>query len=106
MSWSPDGRKITVVDFKSNTSQDAYLLDVESGEAEHLTPRDEDVRFFPASWAADGSGFYVLTDEGREYIGLAFYDLGAAELPLGRDAGLGCRAGGGLEGWPLSRLGP
>ncbi|HUG13774.1 MAG TPA: S9 family peptidase [Thermomicrobiales bacterium] len=79
LSWSPDGRKIAVIDFKSNTSADGYLLDVESGEAEHLTPRDEELRFFPASWAADGSGFYVLTDEGREYIGLAFYDLGAGQ---------------------------
>lgn len=78
LSWSPDGGTITVVDFKSNTSQDAYLLDAESGEAEHLTPRDEDLRFFPGPWAADGSGFYVLTDEGREYTGLAFYDLGKA----------------------------
>jgi dipeptidyl aminopeptidase/acylaminoacyl peptidase len=74
-SWSPDGSKIAVLDFKSNTSTDGYLLDVVSGEITHLTPRDTDMRFFPASWAADGSGFFVLTDEGREFIGLAFYDL-------------------------------
>jgi len=79
LNWSPDGRKIAVVDAKSNTDTDGYLLDVESGETEHLTPRDEELRFFPASWAADGSGFYVLTDEGREHMGLAFYDLGAAQ---------------------------
>lgn len=79
VSWSPDGRKIAVVDAKSNTSTDGYLLDVETGEAEHLTPRDEELRFFPASWAADGSGFYVLTDEDSEHMGLAFYDLSAAQ---------------------------
>src|SRR5690606_36415377 len=78
LNWSPDGRKVAVVDFKSNTSQDAYLLDLASAEAAHLTPRDEEVQFIPATWAADGSGFYVLTDEGREFSGLALYDLGAA----------------------------
>ena len=28
-------------------------------------------------WAADGSGFYFLSDDGREFRGLAFYDVEA-----------------------------
>jgi dipeptidyl aminopeptidase/acylaminoacyl peptidase len=75
VNWSPDGRRLTVVDFKSNISTDGYLIDAASGEATHLTPRDAELRFLPAAWAADGSGFFVLTDEGRENMGLAFYDL-------------------------------
>jgi dipeptidyl aminopeptidase/acylaminoacyl peptidase len=78
LSWSPDGRKIAVMHAKSNTSIDGYLLDVESSEAKHLTPLDVEMRFVPSAWAADGSGFYVLTDEDREHVGLAFYDLAAA----------------------------
>ena len=34
-----------------------------------MTPHDEDGVYFPGPWAADGSGFYLLTDEGREFQG-------------------------------------
>lgn len=73
--WSPDGERMTIVDYGSNTRQDIYLLNVETGEAEHLTPRDGDVKNLPGPWAADGSGFYLLSDEDREYQGLAFHDI-------------------------------
>ena len=39
-----------------------------------LTPRDGEVKNFPGPWAGDGSGFYVLSDEDREFLGLAFQD--------------------------------
>ena len=32
-------------------------------------PHDEDGIYAPGPWAADGSGFYLLTDEGREFRG-------------------------------------
>lgn len=73
--WSPDGRKMAVVDFKTNTDQDIYVLDVESAELVKATPHDGEIGFIPVGWAADGSGFYVLTDEGREFTGLAFHRL-------------------------------
>ena len=53
------------------------MIDLESGEAPEVTPHDEDGLYIPGPWASDGSGFYLLTDEGREFRGLAFYDLAA-----------------------------
>ena len=75
--WSPDGRQIVALDAKSNTNNDVYLLDADTGAAEMVAPRDGDVRNYPVAWAADGSGFYLLSDEDREFMGLAFYDIGS-----------------------------
>ena len=74
-SWSPDGKSIAVVDFKSNTDMDLYVLTVDDEEMRHLTPHEGEIQYLPGPWAADGSGFWLLTDEGREFAGLAFFDL-------------------------------
>jgi dipeptidyl aminopeptidase/acylaminoacyl peptidase len=71
-SFSPDGRSLLVVDFRSNSDTSLHVVDAASGEQRELTPHDGEVKFWPGPWAADGSGFYVLTDEGREFQGLAF----------------------------------
>jgi dipeptidyl aminopeptidase/acylaminoacyl peptidase len=74
-AFSPDGSKVIVLEFRSNSDTSLHLVDVESGEATELTPHEGEVKFFPGPWAADGSGFYLLTDEGREFMGLAFQEL-------------------------------
>lgn len=79
VSFSPDGRSLLAADFRSNTDISLYLVDVASGEARELTPHEGEAKFLPGPWAADGSGFYVLTDRGREFLGLAFQRLDAGE---------------------------
>jgi dipeptidyl aminopeptidase/acylaminoacyl peptidase len=78
--WSPDGTKLLAVDVRHNSDQSIHLVDLESGEAPEVTPHEEDGLYIPGPWAADGSGFYLLTDEGREFRGLAFYDLAAGRF--------------------------
>ena len=73
--WSPDGQRSLVVDVKSNTNLDIYLLNPESGEQRLLTEHEGEIKYFPGPWSPDSSGFYFLTDEGREFTGLAFFDL-------------------------------
>ena len=74
-NFSPDGRTLQAVDLRGNTDISVFLLDAESGEATELTPHEGQVKFLPGPWATDGSGFYLLTDEGREFQGLAFQHL-------------------------------
>jgi len=76
-TWSPDGSQLLVIDFRNNSDVSIFLVDVEAGESRELTPHDDEAIFLPGPWAADGSGFYLVTDEGSEFRGLAFYDLGA-----------------------------
>jgi dipeptidyl aminopeptidase/acylaminoacyl peptidase len=78
--WSPDGTKLLAVDFRNNSDTSIHLVDLESGETTELTPHDEDGIYAPGPWAADGSGFYLLSDEGREFRGLGFYDLAAGRF--------------------------
>lgn len=68
-----------VVDAKSNTDTNIYVLDVASEEMTICTPHEGDVYFTSVGWAADGSGFFVLSDEGREFKGLAFHSLERGE---------------------------
>jgi dipeptidyl aminopeptidase/acylaminoacyl peptidase len=75
--WSPDGTRLLVLDVRSNSDQSIHL--VEDGDARELTPHGGEIKFLPGPWARDGSGFYLLTDEGREFVGLAFFDLDRGE---------------------------
>ncbi len=75
--WSPDGTQLLAMEMRNNSESSIHLVDVESRGARELTP-DEDTVFVPGPWAADGSGFYLLTDAGSEFRGLAFYDLEAS----------------------------
>jgi len=74
-TWSPDGKSVTVVDAKSNTNLELYVVTVDDEEMRHLTPHEGEIQYMPGPWAADGSGFWVLSDEGREFTGLAYWDL-------------------------------
>jgi dipeptidyl aminopeptidase/acylaminoacyl peptidase len=58
-----------------NINHDLYLVDVETGANRLLTPHEGDNRFYPGPWAPDGSGFYLMTDQGRDFAGLAFFRL-------------------------------
>jgi dipeptidyl aminopeptidase/acylaminoacyl peptidase len=73
--FSPDGTKLIGLEFRSNSDMSLFLIDIESGDATEVTPHEGEVKFLPGPWVADGSGFYVLTDEGREFMGLAFQPL-------------------------------
>jgi hypothetical protein len=78
--WSPDGSKLLAVDFRSNTDQSIFVLHVDSDEATEITPHEGEVKFLPGPWLADGSGFFLLTDEGREFTGLALLTSPVARL--------------------------
>jgi dipeptidyl aminopeptidase/acylaminoacyl peptidase len=77
--FSPDGTKLLTLDFRANDDQSVFLVDLASGDVEELTPHDTATKNVPGPWAADGSGFYLLSDGGREFVGLAFHDLASGE---------------------------
>jgi dipeptidyl aminopeptidase/acylaminoacyl peptidase len=75
VGWSPDGRYLVIADERSNTDQTILLHDTHTGSSTDATPHDGDIIFFPGPWSPDGSGFYFITNQGREFNGLAFYKL-------------------------------
>ncbi|HET8629370.1 MAG TPA: S9 family peptidase [Thermomicrobiales bacterium] len=109
-SWSPDGRAALVVRADSNTNQDLYLCDARTGESRHLTPHEDDAKFFSGPWRPDGGGFYLLSDLGREFMGLGFFDLAAGatrwlETPEWDVTGVAVSADGRYLAWVVNEDG-
>lgn len=76
---SPDASKLTVLEFISNTHEKLYLYDFASAELTQITADEDEAVHLPAAWKPDSSGFYLLSNKGREYQGVGFYDLAAAK---------------------------
>jgi dipeptidyl aminopeptidase/acylaminoacyl peptidase len=79
-SFSPDGRYVAVTRLNSNT--DADLLLVEPGRTDPasppvLNPHDGEAKHEPGPWKPDGSAIVTITDQGREFTGLAEFALAA-----------------------------
>ena len=75
VAWSPDGAQISYVQMFSNTDLNAGVIDLASGNARILTAHRGEATFVPGPWAADSSGFYVVTNESGEFNLLAFLDV-------------------------------
>jgi dipeptidyl aminopeptidase/acylaminoacyl peptidase len=75
LAFSPDGRYLTAAEIGSNTDIAPYLIDLESGEATQLDIGTEGTRRFPSAWLPDSSGFYVISDSDREFLGAGIYDI-------------------------------
>ncbi|MGW4793553.1 S9 family peptidase [Nonomuraea sp. NPDC004297] len=82
VSLSPDGRWLLSTGFRSNTDIAVYLTDLNDPNAEPgcVTSALGEGVFEPGAWAADSSGFHLLTDHWSEFTAAAFYDLAARSL--------------------------
>src|SRR5207245_2074381 len=56
--WSPDCTKLLIVRMTGSLDSELYLLDLESGDASHLTPHTAPVSYRQASFAPDGRSIY------------------------------------------------
>ncbi len=74
-AWSPDGRYLTALEWITATDYNLHLIDVRTGKARCVTPHTGDAAYATGPWLPDSSGFYFISDEGREFRGLAFYDI-------------------------------
>ncbi|RBQ20581.1 hypothetical protein DP939_05665 [Spongiactinospora rosea] len=82
ISISPDGRWLLSTGFRSNTDIAAYLTDLNALVADPIcvTANLGEGVFDPGVWAADSSGFHLLTDHWSEFTAAAFYDLATGTL--------------------------
>jgi len=77
--WSPDNKKLLLLEEISANQSYLWLVDVGSGEKKLLTPRtkagEEEIDYDRAFFSADGKGFYTSTDRDPEFHRLAYFDL-------------------------------
>ncbi len=74
-AWSPDGSSLSIANVRSNTDTDVGVLSLTTGEYRNLTPHEGEVQYSPGPWAHDGSGIWIVSDEGQEFSGLAFLPI-------------------------------
>ncbi len=76
-SWSDNERYITFIMHNGNISLDILLLDRKTGVCENITKNNPDEDIFNAytKFNKNSTGFYYLSDEGRNYKGIKFFDI-------------------------------
>lgn len=74
--WSPDNKKLLVLQEISANQSYIWLVDVASGEKKLLTPKgSEEIAYGSGIFSSDGKGFYTTTDRDSEFHRLAYFDL-------------------------------
>src|SRR5262249_9090091 len=75
--WSPDNKKLLLLNQVSANETYVWLVDVATGEKKLLTPKvgQEEIAYFEATFSKDGRGLYVATDRDNEFHRLAYVDL-------------------------------
>jgi dipeptidyl aminopeptidase/acylaminoacyl peptidase len=82
--WSPDGKQLLVTSSVSAAESYVWLLDVETGKKELLTPKtgSETAANGNARFAKDGKGVYMTSDEGSEFQRLVYLDLSSRKTKV------------------------
>jgi len=75
VSWQPGGSLVLVSETRGEDANDMHVLDVESGQLEPLFHPEVPASHSRFAWLPDGSGFFLATNQGREFSGLAFYSV-------------------------------
>ena len=80
--WSPDDSRLIVSQAYSGYDQDLYVLEIASGEIEHLTPNEGPVRYNSPSWGPDGENIYLVTDRETDTLRLERLDVSTGEFTV------------------------
>ena len=82
--WSPDDKKILLMEGISINETYLWLVDTTSGEKVEFTPRKTEVQvaYGRARFSKDGKGVYVTTDKDSEFQRLAYIDLATKTMEI------------------------
>jgi len=74
-SWRPDGQALLITEIRGEDAFDVYLLNIGTGELKAVFNPSERAYYGSFAWMPDGSGFFLVSDQDREFRGLAYYDV-------------------------------
>jgi len=74
-SWQPGGELVIVDETRGEDGNDVHLLNMATGEMEPLFRPGISAHYGDYQWLPNGSGFYLSTNQDREFATLAFYSL-------------------------------
>lgn len=81
-SWQPGGDIVIVNETRGEDGNDVHMLNMSTGELTPLFQPEVSAAYGSYSWLPDGSGFYLATNEDREFATLAFYSVEKETLSL------------------------
>jgi dipeptidyl aminopeptidase/acylaminoacyl peptidase len=74
-SWQPGGDLVIVNETRGEDGNDVHLLNMSTGNLSPLFQPGISAAYGDYEWLPDGSGFYLATNQDREFSTLAFYSL-------------------------------
>ena len=74
-AWQPGGDTVIVNETRGEDAFDVHLLDMATGELTTLFQPKEAALYGSYAWLPDGSGFFLISNQDREFAGLAFHSL-------------------------------
>ena len=78
--FSPDQKHLIIKENITNLNANLYLFDFATSTAKLLTPHQGDAVYDYISWTPDSRGFYLCSDQNRDFVNLAFYDIKTRKL--------------------------
>lgn len=82
VAWQPGGDTVIVSEVRGEDANDVHLLDLKTGKIRPLFQPEVAAAYADFAWLPDGSGFYLATNEGREFAALAFYSTEERSLQI------------------------
>ncbi|WP_162224452.1 S9 family peptidase [Halorussus amylolyticus] len=73
--WSPSGDRLVVQDASASSDDDLSVVDVATGERDHVTPHDGHVRYHQPAFGPDGEAIYCASDANADTMEVARIDL-------------------------------
>jgi dienelactone hydrolase len=77
-AWHPDGGSVLLASAPRAFESVLHRVDATTGDTAPMTPGGEGWRHLNPRWRGDGTGFWLLTDRGREFLGVAWMEPGGA----------------------------
>ena len=78
--WSPEDDRLLVHEARSSFDHDIHVLNLATGDLEHVTPHEGDVRFQSVEWGPEGDALYLVTDDGSDTLYLARLNLASGDI--------------------------
>jgi dipeptidyl aminopeptidase/acylaminoacyl peptidase len=82
VDWMPGDGALLVGCANANVDNDLWLLDLEDGSRQHLTPHEGDAFFGSPAPTPDGQTIYMLTNRGRDKMSLARWERSTGKLEV------------------------
>lgn len=79
-AFHPDGKRLLLARHYTNLNHDLFLVDIETGELDLLTPHDGEALFDSPRFSADGERLFIITNRDSEFTRVAAIDLASKAL--------------------------